>query len=58
MAALTILFDCVHVPPDESVIDWMVTLVGRFWRSIRPLAVIEPRFFTCHVIVPFVAPST
>jgi hypothetical protein len=57
MAALEMFFDCVHVPPDESVIDWMVMLVGRCCRNTTPLAVVDPRFFTCHVIVPFVAPS-
>src|SRR6476646_9067637 len=46
---------CVHVPPDESVIDRSVALVGKCCTSKMPLAVIEPRFLTCHEIVPFAA---
>jgi hypothetical protein len=53
-----IALDCVHVPPDESVIDRNFALVGKCSTRSTPFAFIDPRFLTCHVTVPLLAPST
>lgn len=51
-------FDWVHVPPDESVMDWIAAVLGKCCISTTFAASIDPRFVTCQVIVPLVAPST
>lgn len=56
--AFKMALDCVHNPSAEPLIDWNFALAGKCCTSITLFAFIDPRFFTCHVIVPFVAPST
>ena len=51
------LRDCVHDPPNVSVIDWIAALAGKCCTSTTPSAFIDPRFLICHTIVPLVAPS-
>jgi hypothetical protein len=48
----------VHVPPEESVINSIAMFLGKCCISKTSFATADPRFLTCHVIVPPAVPFT